>query len=122
MHIPEWIKPGFWGLVSGAIVAMIVGFNWGGWVTGGAAQQMAAEQTKTEVAKVLVPICLEQSRMDPARKKKLEAIEKEQSYGSVRGELMLATGWATMPGSKKADPAIADACMSELAKSFKNKN
>ena len=27
------IKYGVWGLICGAIVAMIIGFAWGGWVT-----------------------------------------------------------------------------------------
>ncbi len=37
----EKITPGLWGAVGGAIVLAIVGFAWGGWVTGGTAQEMA---------------------------------------------------------------------------------
>ena len=110
------------GAAAGVIATWIIGFNWGGWVTGGTAQQMVSEQVKADVAKVLVPICLEQARKDPERQKKLAAMEKEESYGSARGELMQASGWATMPGSTKADPAIEEACLQELAKSFKSKN
>jgi hypothetical protein len=35
------IKFGVWGLVGGAIVAMVVGFSWGGWSTAGATQKIS---------------------------------------------------------------------------------
>ncbi len=31
----------FWGAICGAIVIIVIGFKWGGWVTGGTAQTMA---------------------------------------------------------------------------------
>ena len=32
------VKPALWGAAAGAIALAIVGFNWGGWVTGGTAE------------------------------------------------------------------------------------
>ena len=29
------VQPALWGAACGAIALAIVGFNWGGWVTGG---------------------------------------------------------------------------------------
>ena len=29
------VKYGVWGLIGGAIIAMIIGFAWGGWTTSG---------------------------------------------------------------------------------------
>ena len=49
----ERIKPVLWGAVGGAIVLAIVGFNWGGWVTGGTAVAMAKETAATAVAERL---------------------------------------------------------------------
>jgi hypothetical protein len=37
MQVPASVKPAVWGAVGGAVAAMIVGFTWGGWVTGGTA-------------------------------------------------------------------------------------
>jgi hypothetical protein len=34
MQIPVETKPVLWGVAAGAIGAAIVGFTWGGWVTG----------------------------------------------------------------------------------------
>ncbi len=45
----EKIKIGLWGAIGGAILTMIIGFNWGGWVTGGTAQSMAEEMSEVAV-------------------------------------------------------------------------
>ncbi len=39
----EKIQPVLWGAVGGGIVLAIIGFAWGGWVTGSTAQKMAEE-------------------------------------------------------------------------------
>jgi hypothetical protein len=56
------MKPGIkeliWGAVGGAIAAMIVGFVWGGWVTGGTAERMVATQSNIKVVEALVPVCV----------------------------------------------------------------
>jgi alpha/beta superfamily hydrolase len=65
MNSPEWLKPGLYGAAAGAIALAIVGFSWGGWVTGGTAKQMASDLTRLEVVSALVPICVEQSKQDP---------------------------------------------------------
>jgi hypothetical protein len=41
----EQIKLGLWSAIGGAVLLAIIGFSWGGWVTGGSAQEMAAETT-----------------------------------------------------------------------------
>ena len=65
MNIPEWLKPGLQGAAIGAVALAIVGFTWGGWVTGGTAEKMASDQAKFEVIAALAPICVEQSKQDP---------------------------------------------------------
>ena len=69
------IKEALWGAVGGAIAAMIVGFGWGGWVTGGTAGRMAATQSSTAVVEALVPVCVAQSVNDPAGPAKLEQLK-----------------------------------------------
>jgi formaldehyde-activating enzyme involved in methanogenesis len=41
MEISTSVKPAVWGAIGGAIAAMVVGFAWGGWVTGRTAGQMS---------------------------------------------------------------------------------
>jgi hypothetical protein len=43
MHPPEWLKPGLYGAACGAVALAVIGFSWGGWVTGGTARTMAAD-------------------------------------------------------------------------------
>ena len=49
MTIPEWVKPAAWGVIGGAIAAMIIGFVWGGWVTGGTAGKMETASAEAAV-------------------------------------------------------------------------
>ena len=65
MQTPEWLKPGLYGAACGAIALAVVGFTWGGWVTGGKAAQMAADQSRTDLVAALTAICLDQSKRDP---------------------------------------------------------
>jgi hypothetical protein len=48
------------GIAFGVVATLIIGFSWGGWVTGGTAKTMAATaETKGEMS-VLVPLCVTQ--------------------------------------------------------------
>ena len=40
----------FWSVVAAVILTMIVGFSWGGWVTGGTAQKDAEVAAKAAVS------------------------------------------------------------------------
>jgi hypothetical protein len=116
MNIPEWLKPGIFGAVAGAIAISIVGFSWGGWVTGGAAEKMASNQARLEVVAALVPICIEQSRLDPLVVETLARLKDTSSY--QRSEMLMKAGWATMPGSSDPIRNVASACMDKLAAQF----
>jgi len=112
MNIPEWFKPGAWGFVLGGVALAIVGFSWGGWKTGGSANLMANKRAETQVTAALVPVCLARSQADPNRAAKLETIKKASTYD--RGNKLMDTGWATMPGASKHNREVASACVDSL--------
>jgi dienelactone hydrolase len=116
MKTPEWLKPGLQGAAVGAVALAIVGFSWGGWVTGGTAQKMASEQARLEVVAALVPICLEQSSRDPQVVETLAQLKDTSSY--QRSDMLMKAGWATMPGSSDPSRDVARACMEKLAAQF----
>jgi len=116
MNIPEWLKPGLYGAMVGAAALAIVGFSWGGWVTGGKATQMAASQAQLEVVAAMVPICIQQSSEDPEVVATLARLKDASSY--ERGEMLMKAGWATMPGSSDPDHYVARACVEKLAAQF----
>ena len=112
MNIPTWIKPGAYGAVVGAALVAIVGFSWGGWVTGGTANDMAMSMAHDDVVAAMVPVCLDMAKADPLRASKLTTIREASSY--QRGAALMETGWATMPGRDDPDRDIAKACVLAL--------
>ena len=98
----------FWTCVASAVLTMIIGFSWGGWVTGGTARTTAEITVLDAVVKRLAPICVVQSGSDPAKARKLIALKEESSW--QRGEYVGKQGWATMPGELEPDGKVAEAC------------
>ena len=107
----EKIKPALWGIVGGAIAAIIIGFAWGGWVTGGTAENMA------EVAVVdrLAPICVEQFNQDSKKDQNLKELKKISSW--ERGDYVKKQGWATITGKKEPNDKVAEKCAELLVES-----
>jgi hypothetical protein len=104
----------FWACLAVIVLTLIIGFNWGGWVTGGTAQTLATTAAKDAVNTRLAPICVAQFNQDPAKAKKLVALKALQSY--ERGDYASKQGWATMPGETAPDNNVADTCANLLMK------
>lgn len=101
----------FWSLVATIILTIIVGFNWGGWVTGGTAQKM----TNDAVAQRLSLICVGQFNQDPQKDQKFTELKETSSY--QRDDYVTEQGWATMPGEAKPDSKVADGCAKLIVQS-----
>ena len=112
MNTPEWLKPGIYGAIVGAVSVGVVGFTWGGWVTGSTAQDRAMSMSHDDVVAALVPICLDMAQTDPDRMAKLSAIRDASTY--QRRDALIDTGWATVPGAEAANSDIAQACLASL--------
>lgn len=98
----------FWSWVACAVLTMMVGFTWGGWVRGATARSMAETEAADSVVKHLAPICVVQFNQDPAKSQKLKALREMNAY--ERGEYVKKQGWAKMPGEGEADGKVADEC------------
>ena len=88
MAVPEWIKPAAWGVVGGAIAAMVVGFVWGGWVTGGTATQMAATSAESAIVQAFTPLCVVRAGEEPDQ---LVLLKEESSWR--RDDFVVEAGW-----------------------------
>lgn len=102
----------FWACVASGLLTMLVGFSWGGWVTGGTARQRAETVAFDAVVQRLAPICVALSGRDPAKAQKLVALKEESTW--QRGEYVGKQGWATMPGEQEPDSRVAQACATLL--------
>ena len=112
MNTPEWLKPGIYGAVIGAAFVGIFGFSWGGWVTGGTANDRAMAMSRIDVVASMVPVCLDMAKTDPERTSKLATIRAASTY--QRRDALMATGWATVPGTDAPNRDIAQACLAAL--------
>ena len=111
----DWgkIKLGSWSAVGGAIELAYVGFNFGGWVTGGAAAAMAKEIAADAVAERLGSICAAQFNRESEKDQKLKEMKGKESWD--RSRYIEKQSWAIMPGEDKADSKVADACAKHFA-------
>ena len=98
----------FWSWVGSVVLTMIIGFAWGGWVTGGTARGLAEKMAEDAVVKRLAPICVVQFKRAPGKDQKLKELEKTDSW--QRSEYVEKQGWATMPGEEKPDSKVAEEC------------
>ena len=98
----------FWSWVASVVLTMIIGFAWGGWVTGGTARSMAETIADDAVVKRLAPMCVTQFKQGPGMDQKLKELAKTDSW--QRSEYVEKQGWATMPGEEKPDSKIAEEC------------
>jgi hypothetical protein len=73
---------------------------------------MANAQSRDKVIAALVPVCVGRSRVDIERVGKLEEIRETKSY--QRRNILMETGWATMPGTDTPDRDLAEACLAAL--------
>ena len=96
------------------LLTLLVGFTWGGWVTGGTAQAMAQKSTEQAVAQRLGNICLAQAQQTADIQAQLEELKEIASYNRVRA--VMEKPWAVMPGEDAADRAVASACTAALMK------
>ena len=67
---------GVWGFIIGAVVAMIIGFKWGGWTTSSTAEQMTQEAVLASQVESQAAICVAQFIKDPKYKEKLQELKK----------------------------------------------
>ncbi len=109
MKLPVWIKPALGGAVAGAIALAVVGFNWGGWMTTGGAEDMADKQTAAAIVETLTPYCLQDARRDSSSFAQLVGMKDEPAR--TQRAFIEDAGWATPLGGERADRKLAEACL-----------
>jgi hypothetical protein len=108
MQISASVKPALWGAFGGAVAAMIIGFSWGGWVTGGTAGKMATTSAQDATVLALTPICVLKAQQQPEQ---LVLLKQESSWG--RGSFVEKAGWVANVNEKYRS-GVASACGSAV--------
>jgi hypothetical protein len=102
------VRSGVFGLISGAIITLILGFVLGGWTTAGTTQKMIDEAVLTSRA----AICVAQFMGQPNHEEILKEFEAIDYWN--RAQFIAKRGWDKMPGQQKASPSVAGACAEKL--------
>ena len=103
----------FWSWVLVVVLTLIVGFEWGGWVTGKTAKSMAEAASNDAVIARLAPMCVVKATQDPQWAEKKKALDATGSWD--RPDYVTKQGWATLPTEHEADPRVAQQCANLLA-------
>ena len=114
MNVPESVKPAAWGVIGGAIAAMVIGFVWGGWVTGGTAGKMEAASAEAAIVQAFTPLCVAKAERQPEQ---LVLLKKESEWN--RGDFVIKAGWVDNV-SEKYRSEVAEACASTAVEGMKS--
>ena len=115
----------FWSCAGCVVVATVVGFTWGGWTTGGSAQDMADKAAASARQELAAVVCVDRFMAAPDAGVQLTALQKMTS-SYTQGQFVQDGGWAIMPVSSSAASSqsasstdhrkAAGLCAEELAK------
>jgi hypothetical protein len=112
--IPVQTTPFVWGAAAGAVVLAIVGFGYGGWVTGGTSQRMSSNASNEAVIAALAPICVSHFRAQDDATNKVAELVKVSSW--ARGDVVDKSGFALLPGNEARKGDVARACAEILSR------
>ena len=90
----ESLKRLLQGAAVGVVASMVIGFSWGGWMTGGTANKLAADRADTAVMAALTPVCAEKFMQNSDAKANLAALQKISTFWE-QGDYVVKGGWAT---------------------------
>jgi hypothetical protein len=108
----EKIKAGVWSAIGGAIIVMIIGFGWGGWVLGSTSQRNADTMVAEALVARLAPMCVAQFNADAEKDVRLKELTAKNRW--EREKYIEDQGWATMPFEKEPDSKVAEVCVEQI--------
>lgn len=100
------------GAAAGVVATLVVGFYWGGWVTGGTATAMSQRNANLAVVNALAPICVDKFQKSDAVAANTAELKKVSTW--QQGSFISKGGWASTPGANESNSAVADACANLL--------
>jgi hypothetical protein len=115
MRILPQVKAACWGAIVGAVALAVIGFSWGGWVTGPIAEATAKQRAESALVDALAPICADKFRQQANAGVTLDEMKKISARN--QGSFIERGGWATLPGSTSPNAAVARACAEILGRS-----
>ena len=102
----------FWSCAGCVAATIVIGFAWGGWVTGGTATRMAQEAAGGARTQLAAAMCFGRFESSPDAATQFAALKEAASYR--RGDLIEAKGWTTLPGGERPVAGAASLCAERI--------
>lgn len=102
----------FWACIGSIVVTIFVGFKWGGWVTGGTADEMAKYAAKEARIELAVASCVVRYQKEANLNGRLAKLKKITSW--ERGTFLEKTGWVTPVGAEEPVSGAGGRCAEQL--------
>ena len=102
----------FWSCAGCAVATMVLGFTWGGWVTGGTAERMSVTAASTARAELAAAMCVSRFMSGTDMTAQLDALKASSSWS--RGDMIDKAGWTTPLGAERPIQGAADLCVKRL--------
>jgi alpha/beta superfamily hydrolase len=103
----------FWSSAAVFIATLVVGFGFGGWVTGSTAQRMADASVKDARAQLVAGICVDRYIRGEELASRMTKFKEANSWDQRK--LIEAGKWAEVPGVKDTVANAARLCAEQLA-------
>lgn len=102
----------FWSCTACVVGTLIVGFTWGGWVTGNTAGKMASTAAAGARAEVAAMVCVDRFVSAPDAAAALASLKSSDSW--KRDDFITNGGWVTIAGIEKPVEGAAELCAQRL--------
>ena len=102
----------FWSGAACVVATVVVGFTWGGWVTGGTARSMAEAAAVSGRDGLVAAICVDRFQAGSDAQGQLAALKEQKGWN--RATFIEKGGWATMPDKAKPTNKAARLCADRL--------
>ncbi len=102
----------FWACAACVVATMVIGFSWGGWVTGGTAGQMVEKSAIELRAQLAAVVCVDRFVKGPDAVAQLASLKGSDSW--KRDSFIDAGGWTTLAGMDKPVSGAAILCVQQL--------
>lgn len=105
----------FWSVVYTTAGVLVLGFTAGGWMTAGAAQEMADKAAAKARAQLASVFCVERFLAEADADARLADLKRIE-FGYKRRDFVRDGGWALMPGDESSSAQAASLCAAALYK------
>lgn len=103
-----------WSIVGGAVLTVILGFTWGGWVTTGRANVMRDTAVRDAKADLVAGVCVHNFVTAGDAADNLKTLKAKSTW--QRSDFIKEGGWTKIAGIDDTVTNAASACAEQLMK------